>query len=521
MLGVGFDPTLDELTDGLLGIFGAVVISETGTGWVSTDFGSMRCLYRAEDDHRTIISSRAALAAGALAAPGQPDRQLRSAVWLAATGYHVGEGSGFHGVEVLPSRTMLRLEAGTLSWHRMTSPLSVEVDERPVEELAEALVTEIAESLSACLDLPVARRIINLTGGMDSRLVLAAAVRAGIQHEFEYETMGPPDLADVKLAEDLARGLGLRHQALFIGLRPPGSYETRTRTFVERTGGLVNAWDASAPNDADELRITGIGGELLRTFYQLRTPSGARRTVGQMFQERNFRRLGIVREDVAHSLHAEFFDRMATEWAPGSDEFERLDAHYPAHRLRFGRMGPREEVNGSTVRFHPIYSAAAVRLGRALSADDRESGLLFAEVMRGTDEILVRTPFTSGPWAPDVRAYLDSRPPGPAGIDVRPRLGSPVPARTPARVPAEVSDEVTAVPKAESLVQRLFADGSDERVEFVRELVERAKPDAWTWFDREATTTAIDRWDELAVVDRRALFGAATAMAWADEWRGG
>jgi hypothetical protein len=76
-------------------------------------------------------------------------------------------------------------------------------------------------------------------GGKDSRLVLAGAVGGG-GAAFHYETIGPPILADVPVASELAKEHGLRHDVKLLGLAFSRPYADRVRDFVTATAGLLN-----------------------------------------------------------------------------------------------------------------------------------------------------------------------------------------------------------------------------------------------------------------------------------------
>lgn len=164
----GATPSAGVIEDDLAGIFAAVSITRDGNGWLAADPLGFRCLYRSGNSGHLVVSSRAALAAVGGAAPNAPTRDPNSAVWLAATSYHVGSRSGFANVSIVTPGTVLRLDAGEPSWHPSPNAPSPPTPQ-PVQELAAELVDDVGESLKASLDLPASRKIINLTGGKDSR----------------------------------------------------------------------------------------------------------------------------------------------------------------------------------------------------------------------------------------------------------------------------------------------------------------------------------------------------------------
>lgn len=503
----GTNPQPRTLHESLSGVFAAVSMTTAGNGWVASDPLGLRCLYQASNDQRFVVSTRACLAAEALTGTKHPPRNGLATAWLAASSYHIGEDTGFEGVRVLHPGESLRFISGEPVWERVPGPFDSEVPERPVDDLARELIDDVSDALHAALNFPTARTIINLTGGKDSRLILAVAMHAGIHREFEYETVGPPDLADVQIAEEITRTLGLRHETRFIGLRPPGPYSEMVGTFIQRTGGLVNAWDASTPSYEDEIRITGVCGEALRSFQTLRSASDPTElAMDESFPRRHFGRLGLLHDKVADRLHSDLMTLLRSITPPQTSTFDRVNDHYLRHRLRYTRLGPRGEISGETIQFQPLNSIRAISLGRALNENQRQAGLLFAEVMRMACGYLVNAPLASGPWAPLVQEHLKSRPTGPAveASDARP----------PAKQEAPRPPPLAADGDARSLVQRLFADAGDERTGFLSDAVQQSDDACWSIFDHQAVETAISRWQALSGPERRALFGVATGLTW-------
>jgi hypothetical protein len=63
-------------------------------------------------------------------------------------------------------------------------------------------------------------------------------------------------------------------------------------------------------------------------------------------------------------------------------------------------------------------------------------------------------------------------------------------------------------------MQQLSRGG--DRLEFVHERFAESTSGAWDVLDRDAARAALDRYDALSGMERKTLFGAATAVAWLD-----
>lgn len=501
---LGPAPSAATIADRLVGVFAALVLDGEGRGWVGADPLGLRCLYNGSRGGRVAVASRAALVAGALGTPGRGDR---AATWLAALGYHVGTATGYDAVDLLAPGAVVRIDDGEARVE-VRHPFAEPPSPGTVEDAADVLVEEVGAGLRSALSIPARRHVLAITGGRDSRLLLAVALIHGLADELDLETVGPPDLPDVLVAERLAATFGLRHRSRFIGLRPEEPYPAIASRFVERTASLVNAWDLSTPGPDDEVRITGIGGEALRSFVPAgRLAEGGGDPIGRAFPRHRIARLGLLAPNLADEVHADLLDSIRHELGADATTFDRVHAHYAGHRLRCSRMGPRGEVDGAATTVQPLYSPAAIDAARSLTDTDRAHGVLFAEVMRRAAEALVREPFAGKGWSDHVEAHLASRPPGPA-IERRASPAAPVVAQDGAPTPNAGAD---------TLVRRLHAQGGDERLGFLRAAVVGASAERWDRLDRAAVDRSLDRWTELTGPERRELVGAVTGLV----WRGG
>lgn len=481
----------------LRGIFAAVHLDQHGDGWVLTDPFGLRCLYVAENDDVLVISSRAPLAARSVTAQGQaPARDARGACWLAFTGYRVGYSSGYRDVRLAAPGALLCLRHGRASWE--ARPFLVGEGngaDQTVEAMAERVIDDVASSLRAVLRQERGEPVVRLTGGKDSRLVLAIALHAEIADRFRYETVGFPGLADADVASELAERLALRHELRFVGLRPKVPYADRARGFVTATGCMTNAWTIDAPTGANHVSVTGICGEALRSFAKLPAAVPPATAVEQALRRERFNRLGLIRTAVAEHLYAELMGLVADEPTARSDPFVRYHAHFLGHRLRLSRVGPREEIGGDR-RVQPLYSHVTIGAAMALPPLDRQSEVLFAEIMRQSSSILVEHRFAGPGWDARAQAHLGmeapvARPAGP---------GPAAPAASLAKPP--------------SLMATIQADPSDERTDLLTEVFADASNPAWDVIDRERARAAVQRYAALTTPERTELFGAATAAIW-------
>jgi hypothetical protein len=484
------DAPLSHLVHDLAGVF---IVGRAGDGRCAlvSDPLAYRLMFYGESDDVAVVSSRAALAARALAREGEsPPRDPFSTCWLAYSGYRITDRSGFTSVRVVPPGSVVEMEAGTgvsisgraAAWLPTTSQQSLRSDE--LVELARA---SIAESLHAIVSLPCDRRVTGLTGGKDSRLILAVLWSEGMAREFDFVTTGPPDLPDVQIASQLAAQLGLRHVNDFPLTPPDRPYPERAREFVKKTDGMLNVWDLKdrAERTNSEVRVSGVCGEILRTYRSFRRGLPSRAELMRLYESgHTFGRLGLVRPEVTDELHGLTLEALLDYPATECEPIDLLDSFHLKHRVRFSRVGPLEELNDH-LRVLPLYSIDAIRAAFALGGTARQKELLHFEIIRRCCPALVDQPFAGPGWADSL---------------------------TQRRAPPP--DTVTAVSKAESLMSRLQKAGfGDRKAMFQEVLLDRTNP-AWDVIDPSKALDALERFAELSRAERRELFGAVTAGLW-------
>jgi len=142
-------------------------------------------------------------------------------------------------------------------------PESLTADEA-IERLVETARTTIEPAAA-----------FELTGGVDSRLVLAVALAAGVKPELAV-TLGPEDSEDVLLARALCDAAGMRHERIEIRADASALYEDG-RAFARASAfgaNVVNyAWLPSVYEHMNTLRsaqVSGVGGECSGSFFDTR-----------------------------------------------------------------------------------------------------------------------------------------------------------------------------------------------------------------------------------------------------------
>ena len=205
----------DGLARKLQGFF-AILIVDFGAGaiHVITDrCGSLHVYHRQTPDGHLIATSSASLATCGVTPALDPVAVHE----FVATGIVYEDRSLWTGIRKIAPATVLTIDADGVRGRSYWSFAEVEAERLGLEDAAEATYGALVSVVQA---LPVTRLppVSDLTGGYDSRLLLAGLLKSG--RTYETTVSGPEGHPDVEVAALIAHTLGLKHQHSVAGPSP-------------------------------------------------------------------------------------------------------------------------------------------------------------------------------------------------------------------------------------------------------------------------------------------------------------
>jgi asparagine synthase (glutamine-hydrolysing) len=295
--------------------------------------------------------------------------------------------------------------------------------------LAQGAVDRIAEAMSEVGTAFGGHASLALSGGYDTRLLLALCRRIGVAPElFVY---GSANSSDVVTASLIAQreGINVEHidKARLHQEVTEADYATAIRQNYLDVDGLVDGGIFGPPTERlararrhrdGAVALHGGGGESFRNFFGITEAASSTKTIARLFfrvpsgiEPRGFSDRAYV-ERIASKMNATLGS------TDGRLSRHAVEALYPYFRYRFwiGReLGSSARAGYS---YMPLFDPAAVTLALAMPTRFKEHGNLEAEMIRIADARLAGYPSNYGhsfaadaPWRTVLRdAVLHRRP---------------------------------------------------------------------------------------------------------------
>ena len=400
-------PVVNE-EQALSGIYAATSITPAGVGKIVADPLSIAMLYRAESDDVVVYATSSRLAARVAACPQEPQRDPRGIAWLPFLGWMIGERTGYVSTQVLPMGAYVDIAPAYGSRVRFSNPTPWAFDLPSSDsDLIDLVHEDLSASVRSVTQIPAQHRVADITGGKDSRLVLALMLELGVAEQFEFKTSGYAQSLDAIVASQIAEKFQLKHAAPEPRPLPEEEFRRRLAIHVFQTSGMFNAWEFKGSLRASQtLTVTGCVGEALRTHFHGYPPmTNVEELRTQFYGRSGLRGPSIVKPDVRSTL-LESLDRELVQRidAGGSAPQDLADSFYWRHRNRRW-FGTYEEL-GEGGRVHPLYSLVGLQAAFTLGGEMRRCELLHFAIMRKACPDLARLPFANEGWSEELASRL-------------------------------------------------------------------------------------------------------------------
>lgn len=482
-----------------------VRLDRTGRGEIVQDPLGLHPLYTGTHSGTTFVSNNPHRIAAILsAARGATVRKCLSLSACLVSGERpMGFKTGYEGILCTPFATRLKIHpVRGVEYAPQHSPWSRDagvLDRAEADSVIDRCTVEMVENMRSYVADAECNPTLQLTGGYDSRLVLALAIKAGVLKDVDVVTYGDAKHPDALIAAELTRRLRIGHSIL------PATPNRNLRDHVYRTAGMMSCRLGSEPKTGAPLILHGLLGETFRSNIRTQTPIRSReQLIACWLQPQAYS--GLLRREAQIAALTEGMEMLL---AP-LDEHIRpelgMDIFYIQHLAR--RWISVRPDFFAQVAF-PLYCPTAIRLALQMGWTARKHAFLHETVTARVGGALLDVPYVEGKEPRSLPTL------GQLGVDIGPSK-----TLEPRFIATSWYDNtlVNRRPRTRTLQVTLSSEQTEEintRQAKYREFFhEIPRNSIWDVLDREKVREAIDHLPMLDVRARQDLDAAMAGVLW-------
>lgn len=343
------------------------------------------------------ISGPAVLASSARVAGWQRSASLDEASVgvQSLLGWQLGQHTLFDQIRKLSPGAVGSLDAAGVHIQDHPAPVGGQLDlGAAVGTAAQNLRLGLERLLDECPDA-----VLQLTGGMDSRILLSAIPRVR-RRGLKAMTLSVPGAGDVAIARSIAQRYGLDHDvqdiAAIADVTPADAWDRACAEAV-RLDAMADPIALAAQRIAEQrfrqgVRISGLGGEVARGFYyvgRVRERSYARDDAARLASWRMFVNdavePGLLTKDFTAWAREIAIDRVYEGLRSGGDDWYRAtDTLYLRHRMQRWAGATDVAVSNRRTVINPMLDFGFIEIADRLLPRDKQNsrflGLLQVEL---------------------------------------------------------------------------------------------------------------------------------------------
>lgn len=400
----------------LMGDFGAASAALEG-GWsglcvepggracAGADAAGMQSCYVGERGGLVAVSNRSMLVAMALERGRWPEPDPRFfGWWMTPSMAPLTRATPWPGVYPIEPNRWVQIQGGRLGWRERPAA-------RPYRSWYEARAAHIRRA-SAWARLPGVSTRLTLTGGKDSRAVLAGILAAGVEDRLDHAYIRAPEQhPDVEIARQLCERVGLEIEVAGLGefLEQPLLEQVRTHLF--RTEGWMHSWDLKAPRTvAPRGVLGGHFGELYRSHFRSYQLGGWPMVYRVMAHPSRVDQHGVLGPELVASLASQMRQWVGRQRAAGVGSHEIHDRwHREARMWQWASDALRADGIGGGL-MAPLGSARQLAMYDEQVLLEKRAERTHFELMRAVPDWLWRHPFANASWRLELLPWMGQRP---------------------------------------------------------------------------------------------------------------
>lgn len=284
-----------------------------------------------------------------------------------------------------------------------------------LHELFQKLRSDVQSSVQAIADSDSKQVISHLTGGFDSRLVLASILDLGVQDRVKVFCSGPEGSTDRIVADGLTRKYSLnRVNGAGLSSAPTTNMSERLMAPLFVSGGITNTGPFGRETSVPVSAMGGGYGEVLRTFFGNRNIMNSEGQIDNEMLVNSFMpsarsATSYVSQEAVNQISVKLIEKFHFLSKLYDDIDFVGDAFYTHNRNRYhiGQTSLLWSRVGS--RFDPLYSVAGFEISRRLTQQSRGSNVVGHDLMESFRADLLSWPFDYDRYSPELLALRKRR----------------------------------------------------------------------------------------------------------------
>jgi asparagine synthase (glutamine-hydrolysing) len=406
-----------RLFSDLCGSF-AVVLRKNGVVYCFNDYFGNYHVYSNEDG--SVISSSFLAVLDTLARVRLSPQALYEYIFDSAT---YGTETLVQGIERLDASRIYQLSPERMSWAKTVPSVDIPAKFDDQVDRANADLVSYFEMLRESFGDSI---VLGLSGGYDSRLLLAAALKAGIRPRLFAG--GDAGSADVRIAKALAAGLDLPFEHLDSTALEQPAAERFPAMVAEKLDYYDGAGIRGAINDGEEYRwrlrrlagaaleLNGGGGEIYRDFWKLPNRSiPVRDFVVRVMEFKNLDKIAATTRRFDRDAYRDsLVDKITSYTKTEKLTREQVAALYTTLRSTYFAGPTNKEMNCLAYSLLPFAEPKLAFPSYRIPLRDKMYGRFEAEMIRRLNPALAAVPSSYGhrfseplPWMKRARESVE------------------------------------------------------------------------------------------------------------------
>lgn len=398
--------------ENVFGTWAFARFDEQDGGRFLSDFTGMTPLFYWKSGQYLAVSPRQMLLSGVC---GSLEHDVESMAWLSGQANLIGDSSPWKNVRHLPPQWTMLFNAapGDLTFQLHEREIwSSNIDPNPDDKQIQAICDSLAAQCEALSRLPIPPFGMDITGGLDSRLVAALVSASPLAEKVEHlQTSGPEGGHEIQVGQAIAALLGYPHVAK-VGSpsrdTPQRILDTVRASVFRYEASLCPSDGVTPPMAKSRIVLTGSAGEIYRRHCKphmnvhLRSSDELKTLYADYHQKTD--PLGVEKPWVSESQRNTMQSLALDYHHAGADLNDISDIFFMRYRLPLWNGLMMNNIYGAS-RIYPLinYSTAKYAFSRGYLARIRDR--IHFEVMLKVNPELCAAPFLKHVWPQEHYEY--------------------------------------------------------------------------------------------------------------------